>query len=410
MYEIALVSSSKARLETLSQKGNRVATQVLRLLGSPERVLSTIQVGITLVGIVSGAFGGVALADDLVPLLKNIPVLAEHAQDVAFVIIVATITYFSLIVGELVPKSIALNNPEKIALFLTPFIKVISVIAFPFVWFLSLSTRTVNGLIGLQGDNDQKLTQDELKFYVRKSREQGVINKEESRMLSEVLRFVNKRASDIMTHRKEVVCTPLNADRDEVLNTVQEKQFSKYVVYGKDNQDVHGVVATKNLLTEVQKPDFNLANAVEPALFIPENLLINKVLEMFRKNRKNFGVVVDEYGSMEGIITLHDITEAVLGDFPEETEEAHQYIQSRKDGSYLVDASIPIDFFMDEMSVYAYDDISHIDFNTLGGLCMHFLNKVPEEGDGFKYRDMLFKIEKMDGSRVKYVTVKRLGE
>jgi putative hemolysin len=410
MYEIAFVSASKATLETLSQKGNKIAKQVLRLLQEPERILSTIQVGITLVGIVSGAFGGVALADDLVPYLKEIEIVAPYARDVAFIIIVGGITYFSLIFGELVPKSIALSKPEEIVLVLTPIMYFISIVLFPFVWFLSLSTHTVNKVLGIKEDKEKLLTQEELKFYLRKGWEQGVLNKEESRMITEVFRFTNKKVYEIMTHRKEVVCLTKNSSKEEVLAVIKENQFSKYVLCGDTWDEVFGIVSTKQLVNHIDDDDFDLLKATEPALFIPENLTVNKVLEIFRERKKNFGVVVNEYGSLEGIITLHDLTETVLGDFPEETEELSKYLVRQNDGSYMVEGSMQIDHFMDELGILTYDEIENIDFSTLGGLAMHFLNKVPAVGDRFYFRDLQFDVMEMDGSRVDKLMVKQLDK
>lgn len=216
MYEIALVSSSKARLETLVSKGNKSARGVLKQLEEPEKFLSTIQIGITLIGIVSGAFGGVAIADDVTPLFAMIPGLEAYARNLAMITTVAVITYLSLIVGELVPKSIALSNPERYATMFSPIMILLTKVSYPFVWLLSVSTRLLNKLIGLKSE-ERIMTQEELKMILHQSSEQGVIDKEETEMLKDVFRFSDKRANELMTHRRDLIVLHPNETKEEVM-------------------------------------------------------------------------------------------------------------------------------------------------------------------------------------------------
>ncbi len=400
MYEIALISSSKARLETLASKGNQSAKNVLKQLEEPDKFLSTIQIGITLIGIVSGAFGGVAVAHNVEPLFKMIPATEAYAADMALIVTVAFITYLSLIIGELVPKSIGLSNPEKIAITLSPFMSVITKITYPFVYLLSVSTKLLNRILGIKG-HERTITQEELKVILHQSSEQGVIDKDETNMLRDVFRFADKRANELMTHRTDVVFLHTDYTQKEVLDIIDKKHFSKYLLTDSSQDEIIGVVSVKNIITMIgYDGEFDLKSIAQPPLFIPESLYAKKVLELFKKNKNKFGVVVNEYGGIEGIITLHDLTESIFGDILEENEVAEDPIVKRKDGSYLVDASMNLGDFMEEMGILFYDDLEGEDFTTLGGLAMFYIGRIPKAGDIFTYQNLQFEVMDMDNGRV----------
>ena len=412
MYEIALVSSSKARLETLAGKGNQRAKGVLKQLEEPEKFLSTIQIGITLIGIISGAYGGATLSKDVEPLFALIPGVAAYAATLAMVTVVAIITYLSLIIGELVPKSLALNNPEKWATMLSPFMIVLTKISYPFVCLLSASTKLMNKLIGLNSGEERQMTQDELKMILHQSSEQGVIDKEETEMLRDVFRFSDKRANDLMTHRRDIIVLHPTDTQEEVLRIVREEHFSKYLLVERGKDEIIGVVSVKDIILMIgdERP-FNLRNVARPPLFIPESLYAKKVLELFKKNKNKFGVVVDEYGNTECIITLHDLTESIFGDILEENETEEEEIVTRQDGSMLVEASMNIDDFMEAMGVLNYDNLKEEDFTTLSGLAMFLIGRVPKAGDLFSYKNLEFEIVDMDRGRVdKLLVIKRNDE
>ena len=411
MYEIALVSSSKARLETLVSKGNKSARGVLKQLEEPEKFLSTIQIGITLIGIVSGAFGGVAIADDVTPLFAMIPGAEAYAKDLAMITTVIVITYLSLIIGELVPKSIALSNPERYATLLSPVMILLTKISFPFVWLLSISTRLLNKLIGLKSE-ERLMTQEELKMILHQSSEQGVIDKEETEMLRDVFRFSDKRANELMTHRRDLVVLHTTDSKEKVLQIIDNEHFSKYLLIDDDTDEIAGVVSVKDIILMIgSEQEFNLREIARPALFIPESLYAKKVLELFKKNKNKFGVVVNEYGSTEGIITLHDLTESIFGDILEEDDTEEEEIVRRQDGSLLVEASMNIGDFMEEMGILSYDDIESEDFTTLGGLAMFLIGRIPKAGDIFTYKNLQFEVVDMDRGRVdKLLVIKREEE
>ena len=400
MYEIALVSSSKARLETLAGKGNKSARGVLKQLEEPEKFLSTIQIGITLIGIISGAFGGVAIADDVAPLFARIPGAEAYARDLAMITTVAIITYLSLIVGELVPKSIALSDPERYATLLCPVMTLLTKVSYPFVWLLSISTRLLNKVIGLKTE-ERLMTQEELKMILRQSSQQGVIDKEETEMLRDVFRFSDKRANELMTHRRDLVVLHPDESQEEVLRIIEEEHFSNYLLVDQNKDEIVGVVSVKDIIGLIGSDQaFNLRTIARPALFIPESLYAKKVLEQFKKNKNKFAVVVSEYGSTEGIITLHDLTESIFGDILEEDETEEENIIRRQDGSLLVEASMNIGDFMDELGILSYDDIDSEDFTTLGGLAMFLIGRIPKAGDIFHYRNLRFEVMDMDRGRV----------
>ncbi len=408
MYEIALVSSGKARLETLAQKGDKRAKTVLSLLNEPEKVLSTIQVGITLIGIVSGAFGGIALSDDLREYLIRFETFRPFAGTLAVVLVVGLITYFSLIIGELVPKSLALSNPERIALFLTPFIVFLTRVTYPFVWFLSVSTILVKRLLGIDPAGERTITEDELKFLLKQGSDQGVIDEQETRMIKDVFRFTDKKAIELMTHRKDVAMMLTGSTREQALDLIAESRFSRYLLCRGSIEHVAGVVAVKDLIALVASgQNFDLESIALQPLFIPESMSASRLLEIFRQKKTNFGVVVSEYGAVEGIITLHDLTEAILGELPEENEEMEYNLVTRQDGSILVDGSMNIDDFMEKMGIQDYDDIDRQGFTTLGGLAMHMLDKIPVEGDAFEYKQYSFEVIDMDASRVDKLLVSK---
>ena len=409
MYEIALVSARKSKLEEVAKGGRKGARTALVLLEEPEKVLSAIQVGITLIGIVSGAYGGLTLSHDLADALKNIPWLALHAQSVSVVIVVGVITYLSLIVGELVPKTIALNHAEAIAAGLSPLMNVFSSVTYPVVLILSISTRWVLRLFGIQTGRETPLTEEELKLVLKKGSESGVIEKEESEMINEIIRFGDKRASALMTPRVDVQWIDITETEEKILHEALASPHPRMLVCEENIDQIKGVVNVKDVLSfYINHHRLRLADIMFEPLYIPEQVQALKVLEMFRSTKKHFGVVVNEYGSTEGIITLHDLTENIMGDLPAAYDDRNPEVFRRDDGSYLIDGSMKVEDVEDLLRVYSLfdDEDERPDINTLGGLAMYKLNRIPKTGDRFELSGYRFEVVDMDGNRVDKLLVK----
>ena len=312
---------------------------------------------------------------------------------------VAVITYLSLIIGELVPKSIALSNPEKYAILFSPIMILLTKVSYPFVWLLSISTRLLNKLIGLKSE-ERPMTQEEIKMILHQSSEQGVIDKEETEMIRDVFRFSDKRANELMTHRRDLIILHPDDTREKVMKVIEEEHYSKYLLVDERKDEIIGVVSVKDIILMVgNQQKFNLCEIARSPLFIPESLYANKVLELFKKNKNKFGVVV------------HDLTESIFGDILEEDETEEEEIVTRQDGSMLVEASMNIDDFMEEMGILSYEDLKSEDFTTLGGLAMFLIGRIPKAGDIFTYKNLQFEVVDMDRGRVdKLLVIKREEE
>ncbi len=409
MYEIALVSARRSSLEESAKAGRMGARTALSLLEEPEKVLSAIQVGITLIGIVSGAYAGLALAEDIAPLFKNISLLAPYAHTLAVIIVVGVIAYLSLIIGELVPKTIALNNAEMIATYLSPPMKLFSSVTYPIVWILSISTRLILKLFGIESRREAPVTEEELRTLIKKGSEHGVIEKEESDMINEVIRFGDKRAGALMTPRVDVAWLDLSQETDEILSEALKSSFPRLPVCEDEIDNVKGVVNVRDVLAYyIQHKTLRLADILFEPLYIPEQAPALKVLEMFRKTKKHFGIVINEYGSMEGIVTLHDLTENIMGDLPALGDLDEPEAFQREDGSYLIDGSMKVEDVEDLLKVYSLfdEEEERPDIHTLGGLAMYQLNRIPKIGDRFSTGGYLFEIVDMDGNRVDKLLVK----
>ncbi len=401
LYEMALVSSSKVRLETLIAEGKSSARRVLRQLEEPEQTLSTIQIGITLIGIISGAYGGMAVSVYVEPFFALIPYIGIYSHQISLALTILFITYLSLVVGELVPKSLALSKPERYAMLFSGMIYALSWFCYPFVWFLSSSVKVVTRLIGIKVVQERPMTQDELRRILQQSGELGVLDEHETEMLQDVFRFADKHINELMTPRPEMVVVHINDTEEDIVNIVREHNFSKYVVVGENIDEILGVVSVKDILQLIStSKTFNLKDVMRDVLKLPESIYAKKALEIFKKSKQKFAVVVNEYGGTEGWVTLHDLKESVFGDILEEDEEDEPEIIRRADGTFLVDGAMNIDDFMEELDIVNYEDIEEETFTTLGGMAMFFIGRIPQESDTFDYQHLHFEVVDMDGERV----------
>lgn len=406
MYELAIVSASKPRMEILASEGNKRAKAVLKELKDPNEVLSVIQIGITLISIISGAFGGVAIADNVQVYIAQISYFAPYAHNIAMVLTVSVITYFSLIVGELMPKLIALSNPEHYAMMYSPFMRAVTWISYPLVWFLSFSTHVCSKILHIKNE-ERPMSQEEIRHMLTESSRQGVIDKEETDMLRDVFRFSDKKAIELMTHRTDLQILHPDDTKADILETLKKGNVSKYLLIDEEADKVLGVVSVKDLILEItgNKP-IDLPSLAKPVLYIPENQSSKKVLESFKKHKTNFGVVVNEYGDVEGIVTFRDLAESIFGDIINMEDEEPEIVH-RKDGTLLVEGDMNVGDFMDEMGIFNYDDIKSEDFTTLNGLAMFLIGRMPKTGDVFTYRHLHFEVVDTDAGIVDKLLVSK---
>jgi putative hemolysin len=408
MYEIAFVSSRKSRLEEKANKGNLSARIALNKKKRPVRFLSEIQVGITSIGIISGAFGGIRMARHFTEFLYSVGYTSEYTETFSMIIVITAITYFSLIVGELVPKTIAINNPEKITLALTPFMRVIAGIVSPIAWFLSVSTKLIIKIFGIKKNTDPPVTEEELKILIKQGSEHGVLEEQESEIIHDVFTFADKTAYAMMTPNKDVIWLDINESSDEIMKTIVNSPFSRFPVCNETIDQVIGIVYVKDILKQINNSQkLDIRSIMSKPFFIPETVKAIKLLDDFKKRQIKMGIVVTEYGETHGIITAQDISDNVLGDFPDKTQDHQPQLTTREDGSLLVDGDYQFDEIMEFLEISEPDDFKEIKQNitTVGGFIMYMLNKVPAEGDHIHFENHRFEVVDMDANRVDKILI-----
>ncbi len=405
MSEIALVSSRESKLNQLAEKGSKGASIAINLLKEPERFLSTVQIGITLVGIIAGAYGGEAFTEDLQPFFEQIPWLKQYAEEIAFACIVTIITYFSLIIGELVPKSIAMNNPEKITVALAPFMKGLSVVTYPFVAFLTISTKIVLRLFMIKENTEPPVTEEELKYMLDTGSKHGVIESQENEIIKGVFRFGDRKANTVMTHRKDIEWIDINQDKDDILKQVMASTYTKYPICNGTLDKILGVVNVRELIQSMTDQNRDIKEHFIEVLFIPENTPALKILESFRKKKIHTGFVVNEYGGVEGMITLHDLIENIIGDLPELGEIHEEMIIKREDGSFLVDGELYLDELKHLLAINNFPD--ETSYTTLAGFILNELQHIPKSGEKLHFQEFTFEVVDMDANRIDKVLISK---
>jgi putative hemolysin len=404
LSEIALVSSKKNRLESDKKKGHKGAKMALQLQSKSEDFLSAIQIGITLIGIINGVYGGVTIASKVAPLFYNIPVIAPYAETISLALVVFMITYISIVVGELVPKTIALNNPEKIAKKVAIPIHYFSKVFYPFVVLLSKSTNLLNKLLGIHKKTDV-ISEMELRSMIKHASVLGVIEKGQDIIHEKVFYFSDKRAKHLMTHRLDVEWIDINDTLPEVVDKILHSRHSKLIACQNTLDNFIGIVTVKEVLVELLiKDDFTIRQFIAEPLIVPSNIRAQRVLDLFKIKQQYVAIVVDEYGNFEGIITLHDIIENLVGEMPDEDEDIEPDIFIREDKSALVsgDASIEV---MSEFIDGFFIDFEEIDYSTIAGFVLANINKIPQLGDKFEYEDLIFQIMELDGNRIDKILI-----
>ena len=401
MSELAVVSSRKSRLEHLARRGSRGARAALRLVDHPGRFLSTVQIGITLVGIVAGAFSGATLGQRLGAWLNSFPAIAPYGRTVGIGITVVGITYLSLIVGELVPKRIALAQPERIAALMARPMRALSWLAAPAVWVLHVSTEAVLRFLGLAGRRKSTVTEDEVKALIAEGTQAGVFAPQEQKMIEGVLRLADRSVRVIMTPRPQIVWIDLKADRQAIIELVDFHRFSRLLVCDGSVDRPVGFIHAKHLLPEALGcREISLAKLMTPLLCVPDGTSVLRLLNRFKKEKVHLAVVVDEYGTTEGLVTLTDVIEAVAGDLPERGDDQGPGISRRADGSWLADGTMPTD---------EVEAVTGIPMRTgagmLAGFMLDHLGRIPGPGDYFLHGNARFEVVDMDGNRIDKVLI-----
>jgi putative hemolysin len=399
MCELAVVSSRRSRLQELVKKRHRGARVAMRLLENPTDFLSTVQVGITLIGVFAGAFSGATLAEQFGAWLDQWPLIEPYGEPVAFAIVVLCITYVSLVIGELVPKRIALNDPERIASALAPWMRGVARVAAPAVWLLRLSTEAVLRVLGLTRDRKLTVTEDEVRMLVAEGTRSGVFMPKEREMIEGVLRLADRTVRAVMTPRTEVAWLDVAATPEDVVAQLDTRRLSRFPVCRETIDHPVGIVHMKDLARAclAGQPMSLEAVAMRP-LVVLDGTPVLKLLEGFRREGMHMAIVVDEYGATQGVVTLADIIEAVAGTLPEVGTALHAALVKRSDGSWLVDGSVGIDEFEDKLGVTGLRGSRT--FDTVAGYALSRLGRLPSIGDTFSDRSGHYEIVDMDGRRI----------
>jgi len=407
LSEIALVSSKRSRLEQYMAEGRKGAKTALRLLENSGNFLSAIQVGITLIGIVTGYYGGISLADEVTPLFEQIGFLNGYADEAALILTILLITYFSIVIGELVPKTIALSNPEKIAIRIAPVISFISKIFYPFVKFLSSSTMLIVKLMGITRKREP-ITESELRQMIKIASREGVIEKEQNRIHEKVFYFSDKRAKHIMTHRTEVEWINLKKSEETIKSEILATRHSKILCCNGSLENFTGVLYIKDYLIALNSDKtVKIRDLLVQPLILPDSSDAHNVLDLFKKKLTQFCVVVNEYGSFEGIITLHDIMENILGDLPEEGKPYEPDIFIRDDKSVLVNGDAPAEILDGIIEGFTID-FEKVDYSTVAGFVFSKINKIPQIGDKIEFAGYSIEIVDIDGNRIDKILIRKL--
>lgn len=406
MSEMAVVTARKSRLQDWANIGNSRARIALELAHAPNRFLSAVQIGITVVGILTGAFGGRTLANRLAAYLTVIPVIEPYSEAVGLGAVVLAITYFSLVIGELVPKRLALRHPEGIAAAMAIPMRALSRISYPVVLLLSISTDAVFGLFGKRAVQEPPVTEEEIKTLVQKGTEAGVFEESEQDMVEAVFRLGDRSARSFMTPRIQIVWLDLDDSLEQIREKISKSGHSRFPVSAGSLDQVKGAVQAKDLLANslAGKP-FNLETLLQQPLFVPRGVSALEVLEAFKESGKHIALVVDEYGGIEGLLTHHDILEAIAGEIPFSEKRAEPMAVQRPDGSWLLDGLLPVDEFKEIFHLESLPGEKKDAYQTLGGFLFTQMGRVPSVSDDYAWGNLRFEIVDMDGKRIDKVLV-----
>ncbi|QNF34220.1 HlyC/CorC family transporter [Adhaeribacter swui] len=405
--EISIISVRKSRVEEKAQQGSKNARALLQLIQEPEDFLSAVQVGITLIGIISGAYGGAALTDDMQGLLSQVSFLAPYADWLALVLVIGSITYFSIVIGELIPKTLALGNAEKIAFLVAPIIKTFTSLTLPLVKILSVSTNLVIRLFGIKDSSEDKMSEDELRQLIKTAGKQGVIRRDETELHQNIFQYANQKAKNLMTHRLDTEWIDLNATLETIQEKIKQSAHTKFPICENDFNNVVGILATKDFYENLMVQHKPLLEIIKQPIYVADTMFARDVLTLFKKQKQYLGIVVDEFGATIGIITLHDILESIVGDIPDVDETDEADIVPRDEKSYLVNGAIPISD-LNKALKQALIPAAAADYTTLAGFIIYQLTRLPNTGEKLAFNGYEMEIVDMDGKRIDKVILTKL--
>jgi magnesium and cobalt exporter, CNNM family len=401
MAEIALVSARKARLEAQANKGDKRAKEALELSNHPDTFLSTVQIGITLIGILTGILSGEKLKSDFVAFINRFDSLKEYSNGLATALIVIVVTYFSLVLGELLPKRLGLARPEAIAKIMAKPMRILSLVTHPFIWLLSKSTQLLVNLFNIK-TKDNQVTEEEIKAIISEGTEQGTIEEAEQEIIERVFHLGDRTITSLMTHRSDIIWFDLYDNEVAIKEKILKQPHSVYPICDGQIDNIKGVVSIKDLYVADDLTLFK--DLMIPPLYVPENNTAYQVLEKFKESKIHSCFIIDEYGSLLGMITLNDILEAIVGDLPEQHLDDYE-ITEREDGSYLVDAQIPFYDFLRRFDKTEWMNEGEQEFDTLAGFILHHLERIPSTGEKLGWEGFQIEIVDMDAQRIDKVLV-----
>lgn len=408
MSEIAVVAARKVRLQQRAEDGDERAKSALALANDPTQFLATVQVGITMVGVLAGAYGGATIAEKLAVPIATVPMLAPYAEGVALALVVTVITILSLIVGELVPKRIALNNPEAIASWVAKPMTWLAKVGGPAVAVLTSSTNLLLRLFGIKGEAEPHLTEEEIKALISQGAETGAVGATEEDILQRVFQLGDQRVASIMTPRPDIEWIDVDASEEELREFLASHSHTQFVVCHGGLDEVLGIVRSADLLPRAFKGErIDLRSLTREALFVPDSMPAVQLLESFRGSHKHVALVMDEYGAVEGLVTVTDLLTALVGDLPADASEAQGEFVSRADGSWLVDGSAAMEDVAAHFGLDSLPEEEEGAYHTIGGFVMARLGRVPKAADHFEWGGMRFEVMDMDGRRIDKVLVAR---
>ena len=411
MSEIAVVTARKARLRTQAEGGSARASAALRLAENPDDFLSTIQIGITLVNILAGVFGEAAITRQIEPWIRELPLVGAYSQAVSQGLVVITITYLTLVLGELLPKQIGLSYAERVAMRVASPMGILARLTAPLVSLLSVSTRVLLRLLPLTPSNEPAVTAEEVQISMEQGRESGVFEPINEEMVEQVFRLRERRVNDLMTPRPDVVYLDLEYPTEENRQIIIENRHSRYPVMKGDEDNVVGFVLSRDLLAQALSDEpLDLKPLMRQVLIVPEGLPVLEVLKRFKDDKAQLAIIIDEYGELQGLMTFNDLLEEIVGDVPEVGDPADPEAIPREDGTWLIDGMFPVDQLKEMFNIKTLPEEDGNFYQTIGGLIMIYLGRVPKEGDIVEWDRFRFEVVDMDWRRVDKVLLTPLGQ